>query len=94
MAEHELQNLIIEYLQAKGIYCWRSNVGRKKNMHFGKKGSADITGITKDGRRLEVEVKDENGKQSEEQVKFQQAIDENKGIYILAKSLDDVIKVI
>lgn len=94
MAEHELQNLIIEYLEAKGIYAWRSNVGRKKNMHFGKKGSADITGITKKGRRLEIEVKSPTGKQSEEQIEFERMIRQNKGIFILAKSIEDVIKVI
>lgn len=94
LLEHDIQNQILMYLKAKGIYHWRNNVGRKHNLYFGKKGSADITGILKDGRRLEIEVKDYKGKQSIEQIEFQQMIIKNNGVYILARNLDDVINVI
>ena len=60
-------------------------------MQFGLKGSADITGILKTGIRLEVEVKDRDGKQSPQQVEFQRMIEKNNGLYVLARSVDDVI---
>ena len=91
LSEHEIQQQILCYLEAKGIYHWRNNVGRKHNLYFGKKGSADITGILKNGIRLEIEVKDRDGKQSEEQIEFERMIKKNNGIYILARSVDDVI---
>ena len=46
MTEQEIQKQILNYLEAIGIFHWRNNVGRKKNLHFGLKGSADILGIT------------------------------------------------
>ena len=90
-SEHEIQSLIMDFLVARGVYCWRNNVGRKHNLYFGKKGSADITGLLKNGIRLEIEVKDSKGKQSPEQIEFERMIKQNNGIYILARDLDCVI---
>lgn len=91
LSEHEIQQQIMDYLAYKGISHWRSNVGRKHYMQFGLVGSADITGLLKDGRRLEIEVKDYKGKQSMEQIKFADMIRKSNGLYILARSLDDVV---
>jgi len=91
LSEHEIQKEILETLQGIGVYCWRSNVGRKHNMVFGKKGSADITGIIKGGIRLEIEVKDAKGKVSEEQQEFLDTIKKFGGIALVARGLDDVI---
>lgn len=52
-------------------------------MTFGIDGQADITGILKNGRRLEVEIKTGNAKQSEEQILFQKMIEANNGLYII-----------
>ena len=89
--ECKIQEEIMKCLDKAGIYHWRSNVGRKHYMQFGLKGSADITGILKTGIRLEIEVKDRDGKQSDEQIEFERMIKSNNGIYILARSVDDVI---
>jgi len=94
MNEHELQKQILKLLNDAGIFCWRSNVGRKHNLYFGYKGSADITGILKNGKRLEIEVKDEKGKQSKDQKEFERMIKKNKGVYILARGLDDIIDIL
>ena len=59
-------------------------------MSFGYPGSADITGILPDGRRLEVECKSATGRQSEKQKKFEEKIRTNGGIYILARSVEDL----
>lgn len=94
LSEHEIQKQILEYLRLKGIFYWRQNTGRKHYMQFGLKGQGDITGLLKTGQRFEIEVKDHKGKQSLEQKQFQEMIEKNNGIYILARSIDDVIKIL
>jgi RecB family endonuclease NucS len=93
-SEHQIQKEIIQYLNAKCLFNWRNNVGRKHNLYFGLKGSADILGLTKEGIFFAIEVKDYKGKQSEEQIRFADIIQRNNGIYILARSLNDVIKIL
>ena len=92
LSEHEIQSQIMDYLSREKIPHWRANVTRKYNTTFGLKGQGDITGILKDGRRLEIEVKDHKGKLSPEQIEFGDMIKRNNGVYILARSLDDVIR--
>lgn len=46
------------------------------------------------GRFFAIEVKAPKGKQSDEQASFQKAVENAGGIYILARSLEDVQKVI
>ena len=92
LSESEIQAQIVQYLTAKGLYFWRNNVGRKHNLYFGKKGSGDLLGLTRQGIFFSVECKDYKNKQSPEQLEFQRMIEKNNGLYILARSLDDVVK--
>ena len=55
-----------------------------------KKGVADILGCTKKGTALAVEIKTTD-KQSEDQIEFEKQYKKRGGIYILCKSLDDLI---
>ena len=56
----------------------------------GSKGAADLTGILPDGCRIEVEAKKRfGGTQTAEQKKWQEFIESNNGIYILAHSADE-----
>ena len=75
--------------------AWRANTGVAKIgerfIHFGLPGQADITGILRDGRRLEVEVKTAIGKQSDKQKQFQETIEKFGGVYFLVRSLNDLI---
>lgn len=97
-SEHDLQNGILDYLHLKKIYCWRNNSGafKKDNyfIRFGKKGSADILGILPDGRFLAIECKAKGKYPTPEQEEFLQAIKQNNGVAILARSLDDVLRFI
>lgn len=63
-----------------------------RRIKVGYKGSADIIGLHKDGtgRFIAIEVKSKKGKQSVHQKIFEAQITRLGGIYILAKSLDDV----
>jgi len=75
---------------------WRQNTGKAPSwdglrvITFGVKGGADISGLLRGGRRLEIEVKKPGGRQSEEQKAFQRMIEGLGGLYILAFSVDDV----
>ncbi len=56
--EAALTHEIVKALnQIPGVWCWRRNVGRRGNVQFGKPGMADIEGVLRGGRRLELEVK-------------------------------------
>lgn len=87
------------------LRIWRQNtgVGWFKNgkparqtdpgaypVRFGVPGQGDIGGILAGGRRLEIECKTERGRQSEDQISFQTMIERFGGLYVLARSLDDV----
>ena len=60
-------------------------------MKFGVNGQADISGIMSDGKRLEIEVKSERGRQSKAQKAFQRVIERMGGVYILARCVEDVV---
>jgi hypothetical protein len=48
-----------------------------------------LSGILDDGRRIEIEVKTQSGRQSEQQKRFQEMIEKFNGVYILARSVED-----
>jgi hypothetical protein len=88
------------------LRLWRANVGvgwfrdgqpcRKTDpgaypVQFGIPGQADLSGAFLPwGRRLEIEVKTERGRQSEEQKAWQRITESVGGLYILARSVEDV----
>lgn len=90
MSEIDIQKSIMKYLCIRQIYCWRNNTGRRGTVQYGKKGSADIIGLLPSGKFLAIEVKTATGKQSEVQAEFQNGIEGNNGVYILARSTDDL----
>ena len=57
---------------------------------YGTVGMADWAGIVMGGKRLEIEFKDTDSVQSPEQKNYQAMIERFGGIYILAKSVEDV----
>ena len=90
--EKGTQKIILEYLKAKGILHWRQNSGSKGKYKFTSiNGISDIIAI-KEGIFYGIEVKDIKGKQNENQIEFQRLLEKAGGIYILARSLDDVIE--
>jgi len=104
MLEAKLQNLILGQLGARWpdeVFVYRSNAGGAKEartgrqLFFGLRGQADITGVLRRRRdgvgvALYIEVKSETGRQREEQKTFEANIRRCGGIYILARSLEDV----
>jgi hypothetical protein len=98
--ENEIVKASLEYLQARNIPAIRMNVGAvrfadkdgggRNFVRFGTRGMSDILGILPDGRALAVECKTVNGKLSDFQNEFLNAIRRNNGIAIVARSVDDV----
>lgn len=97
MKESEVLEGCIKYLRARGIFCFRNNVGATKVgtrfIRFGYPGSSDILGIMPDGRFLAVECKREKGgRLSELQKAFLTAIQINGGVSIVARSVEELKK--
>lgn len=106
MAERDLIYLILSVWGAHPqLRIWRANTGvgwfangqpaRKTDpgayaVKFGTPGQGDISGLVlPSGRRLEIETKAKT-KQSDDQKSFQRMIERFGGLYVLARSLDDV----
>jgi Holliday junction resolvase len=94
--ESDVQRAILDYLELRGIFHYRNNSGgfRDAKQHFyqfGAVGSPDIVAVM-NGRYVGIEVKGTSGKQSDHQKEFQQKLEAAGGKYILARSLDDVIR--
>jgi len=99
ITEKEVLNSCLQWLAVNGYFCWRNNVGAYKIndgkgrfIRYGAKGSPDIIGMTKQGQFLGVECKAGKNDQSIEQMDFEASIKDNGGIYILAYSVDDLIR--
>ena len=80
-----------------GIRAWRNETGLalSPNGHmirYGLVGSCDILGICRGGRFLGIEVKTGSGRLRKEQEAFRDMIQRFGGLYILARSLEDVKK--
>jgi hypothetical protein len=99
--EKPVQNAILRWFSTqRAVRVWRQNTGvasygagpHRRTVAYGVPGAADITGILPDGRRLEVEVKSPTGTQSDAQRAFGAMITKHQGVYILARSVDDVIE--
>lgn len=98
-----IQSAICEYLALKKYFFFRTNntpvFDRKLNNGYGgyrsqgkwaQPGLADIL-LLKDGTLYGIEVKTPKGKQSADQMLFEKRIQSHGGIYVVARSVDDVI---
>jgi hypothetical protein len=100
MKENELQKAILTLLSYHQIKHWRINTTglfdpRTQTFRPSlSKGVSDIVGILPDGRFLAIEVKTKTGKVSQEQQVFLDAIRENNGVAIVARSIEDVAHVL
>ena len=98
--ESDIQRAILDWLAWNKIFHYRNNSGamggvykgKKWFLRFGASGSPDIICVIK-GQFLGIEVKAPKGRQGEDQKEFQRKLELAGGKYILAFSLDDVIRV-
>lgn len=100
--ESAIVTAIIQYLQymenqGKLVFI-RNNTGAVKTdsgrfLRFGKAGSSDIIIFT-DHRALFVEVKNEKGRQSENQKAFQHSVEDQGFQYIIVRSVSELEKIL
>ncbi len=88
-------NACIKWLWAQGCFVWRNNTGALpdktgRKVHYGHKGSADIIGVNPYGKFIAVEAKSAKGRITPEQAIFRDRIEAKGGVYVLAKSIDDL----
>lgn len=78
--------------------CWEQPTGAAYRegvlIRYGIKGSADISGIMRDGRRLEVEVKTGSAVQQANQKAWGAMISNMRGIYFVARSVDHALEML
>lgn len=88
----------MQYLRAKKYQVIRNNTGAivvegtrgKRLIRFGSLGSSDILACSPSGRFVAIECKSKRGKLSAYQENFLQCISKNKGIAVVARSVDDL----
>lgn len=87
----------LDWLKRNRIWARRMNVGkgtlgRTGFFTYGIVGSADITGILRNGgQRLEIECKaGKGGRLSLDQQKFRQDIIENNGVYLIVHGVSEL----
>lgn len=91
-----MQSILLTFGSRSDCRLWRVNVGAFKDsggrlVRYGIPGMADISGIlAPSGRRIEIECKAANGRQTEQQKRWQQMIEKHGGLYVLARSISDV----
>ena len=95
-SETRLMLLILARLQQlPQSYFFRANTGAARVaggrvVRFGEKGQADIIGVLC-GRFVGVETKTKSGRLSKDQQIWGERVITAGGVYIVAKSLDDVM---
>lgn len=90
----------LTYLKLKGVLAFRNNSGqiflnqgdKVRVVRMGLKGSPDIIGVMPpDGKFLAIECKTEKGKLTEHQKLFGEEVVKKGGIYLVVRSIDDLI---
>jgi hypothetical protein len=64
----------------------------QRPIHYGLEGSADISGVLGPfGVRIEIEIKIGRDRQSEQQKNFQSMIEQQGGVYIIARTFEQAM---
>jgi len=102
--EQDLVNSCLEYLQIKGIPCWRQNQGAMRGTYKGRrwfvrftsiKGISDILGVLPPaGRLLAVEAKVRPNKPSEDQERFITMVNAAGGLALVVYDLRELVTAI
>lgn len=95
LKEREIQKQIIDYLELKKYLVVKvNNVGiRKPDGSFipvRQKGISDLICL-KEGNFIAIEVKNKNGRLTDNQVEFLDSVEDHGGTVFVARSLDEVM---
>lgn len=96
-----VNEILIEISKNPRVRAGKAIVGVFRDLHseriikVGTPGMADINGIVgPNGLRLEIEVKTGSAGQNKDQKNYQRMIETRGGLYVLARSVDDVLEAI
>ena len=100
----ELVKACLQWLELHKIPAWKMNTGanvipatartKERFVRYAFPGCSDIIGIIpRDGRFLAVECKTGRGELSEDQVVFAKMVEQAGGLYVVARSVDDLVQV-
>jgi hypothetical protein len=95
--EKDALRTIMHFLDVHRIFHWRNNSGtsvreykgKRHYIRFGTLGAPDIFALH-GGHIYGIEVKGSDGFQSQHQVEFQHEFEKAGGVYILARSIEDI----
>lgn len=97
--EGSIQKKIIQHLNGRNdvAFCIRVNSGKVQTIHntwiqLAPTGTADLIGMTTNGRFFAIETKAKQNKASEKQERFLTKVAANGGLACVARSVDDVEK--
>ncbi len=96
MSEQDIQSEILAAVTAvPGFLAWRANsalavTAARQVIRANVPGCADIIGCYR-GRFVAIEVKTETGRQSQQQRRFQAAVERAGGLYVVARSPSDAL---
>lgn len=99
MSEKQIENTILNWLEWKGIFAWKTKTvgtfdvrsGRfLKGSKLYRKGVSDIIGILPDSKLFAIEVKSKKGYVQPHQKEFIEQINNRGGLAFVARSIDDV----
>lgn len=101
--ESAIVSACIKWLWHNGCFVWRNNTGAANHQYtrkdgsrgesyirYGLPGSADIIGTNRWGRFIAIECKVPGKDLEPHQAKFRDQIHEKNGVYVLARSVDDL----
>lgn len=91
--EGDIKRAILDYLTARRIFHWVNQAGKIPGRRLLKTGITDILGCF-NGKLLAIEVKAKTGKLTDEQAEFIYTVKQNGGIAFVARSVEDVEKVL
>ena len=93
------QNIRLALGMRDDIFMFRINVGVFKpisgnagTVRSAPDGTPDLLGVLAPGKAFGIEVKTATGQQREAQKRWQEAWEKRGGIYVLARSLEDVYR--
>lgn len=94
------QNIRLALGMRDDIFMFRINVGVFRPLHGDQRrairsapdGTPDLLGVKHPGQAFAIEVKAAKGQQREAQKNWQKAWEKRGGIYVLARSVEDVYK--
>lgn len=70
--------------------AWLGGAGQRRMVRFGLPGMADVSGILRCGRRVEIECKTATGRLTLEQRRWGEMVTAYGALYVLARSTADV----